>query len=74
MQNRLDQLPDAMGLRRQTVEHVFGTLKAWAGSTPLLTRTLEKVRTEISLAVLAYNMKRVIKLLGIGPLLQAIRA
>jgi hypothetical protein len=40
----------------------------------LLTRTLEKVRTEISLAVLAYNMKRVIKLLGIGPLLQAIRA
>jgi hypothetical protein len=74
MQNRLDQLPDAMGLRRQTVEHVFGTLKAWAGSTPLLTRTLEKVRTEISLAVLAYNMKRVIRLLGIGPLLQAIRA
>ena len=58
MQNRLNQLPDAMGLRRQTVEHVFGTLKAWAGSTPLLTRTLEKVRTEISLAVLAYNMKR----------------
>jgi len=74
MQNRLDQLPDAMGLRRQTVEHVFGTLKSWAGSTPLLTRTLEKVRTEISLAVLAYNMKRVIKLLGVGPLLQAIRA
>jgi transposase len=74
MQNRLDQLPDAMGLRRQTVEHVFGTLKAWAGSTPLLTRTLEKVRTEISLAVLAYNMKRVIRLLGVGPLLQAIRA
>jgi hypothetical protein len=63
-----------IGLRRQTVEHVFGTLKAWVGSTPLLTRTLEKVRTEISLAVLAYNMKRVIRLLGVGPLLQAIRA
>ena len=73
MQNRLDQLPDAMGLRRQTVEHVFGTLKAWE-STHLLTKTLEKVRTEMSLTVLAYNMKRVIKLFGIGPLLQAIRA
>ena len=73
MQSRLDQLPNAMGLRRQTVEHVFGTLKAWAGSTPFLTRTLEKVRTEMSLAVLAYNMKRMIQLLGVRPLLHAIR-
>jgi transposase len=73
MQSRLDRLPDAMGLRRQTVEHVFGTLKAWAGSTPFLTRTLEKVRTEVSLAVLAYNMKRMIRLFGIRPLLHAIR-
>jgi transposase len=74
MQKRLDQLPDAMALRRQTVEHVFGTLKAWGGNTPILTRTLKKVRTEVSLAVLAYNMKRVIKLLGVPPLLQAITA
>jgi Transposase DDE domain len=74
MQTRLDQLPDAMALRRQTVEHVFGTFKAWGGSTPFLTRTLEKVRTEMSLAVLAYNIKRVIKLLGVAPVLQAIRA
>jgi hypothetical protein len=74
MQRRLDQLPDAMGLRRQTVEHVFGTLKAWAGSTPFLTRTLEKIRTEMSPAVLAYNMKRMIRLFGIQPLLHAIRA
>jgi transposase len=73
MQNRLDRQPDAMGLRRQTVEHVFGTLKAWAGSTPFLTRTLKKVRTEMSLAVLAYNMKRMIQLFGVGPLLHAIR-
>jgi len=74
MQTRLDQLPDAMALRRQTVEHVFGTLKAWGGSTPFLTRTLENVRTEVSLAVLAYNIRRVIKLLGAVPLLQALRA
>jgi transposase len=74
MQSRLDRLPDAMALRRQTVEHVFGTLKAWGGRTPLLTRTLKKVRTEVSLAVLAYNMKRVIKLLGVQPLLETIRA
>lgn len=74
MQTRLDRLPDAMGLRRQTVEHVFGTLKAWGGSSPFLTRTLEKVRTEMSLAVLAYNMKRLIQLMGIRPLLRAIQA
>ena len=71
MQCRLDRLPDAMGLR-QTVEHVFGTLKAWAGSTPFVTRTLENVRTEMSLGVLAYNMKRMIQLFGIRPLLHAI--
>ena len=74
MQSRLDRLPDAMALRRQTVEHFFETLKAWGGSTPLLTRTFKKVRTEVSLAVLAYNMKRAIKLLGVQPLLETIRA
>jgi len=60
MQMRLNQLPDAMGIRRQTVEHVFGTLKAWMGSTPFLTRTLKNVRKEMSLSVLTYNMKRLI--------------
>ena len=74
MQARLDRMPDAMGVRRQTVEHPFGTLKAWMGSTHFLTRRLEKVRTEMSLHVLAYNMKRVIAILGVGPLMQAIRA
>jgi transposase len=74
MQKRLDQLPDAMGLRRQTVEHVFGTLKAWMGSTPFLTKTLKKVRTEMSLSVLAYNMKRMIQIFGARALVQAIRA
>lgn len=73
MQARLDRMPDAMGVRRQTVEHPFGTLKSWMGSTHFLTKTLEKVRTEMSLHVLAYNMKRVIAILGVGALMQAIR-
>ena len=74
MQKRLDQVPQAMTLRRQTVEHPFGTIKAWMGSTHFLTRTLERVSTEMSLQVLAYNMKRVIKILGVRPLLEAMRA
>jgi transposase len=74
MQTRLDQMPGAMGVRRQTVEHPFGTLKSWMGSTHFLTKTLEKVQTEMSLHVLAYNMRRVIAILGVSPLIQAIRA
>jgi hypothetical protein len=74
MQARLDHMPQAMGIRRQTVEHPFGTLKAWMGSTHFLTKTLEKVRTEMSLHVLAYNIKRMIQMLGVQPLIQAIRA
>ena len=62
-----------MRVRRQTAEHPFGTLKAWMGSTHFLTRTLKRVGTEMSLHVLAYNMKRVIAILGAGPLVQAIR-
>ena len=73
MQDRLDRMPDAMGVRRQTVEHPFGTLKAWMGATHFLTRTLDKVRTEISLHVLAYNLKRMITILGVGPLMAAMR-
>jgi hypothetical protein len=74
IQARLDRTPDAMGIRRQTVEHPFGTLKAWMGATHFLTRTLPKVRTEMSLLVLAYNIKRMIKIFGVGPLMEAIRA
>ena len=73
MQARLDRMPEAMGVRRQTVEHPFGTLKAWMGATHFLTRTLDKVRTEMSLHVLAYNLKRMIAILGVGPLIAAIR-
>jgi Transposase DDE domain len=74
MQTRLDEHPDAMRVRRQTVEHTFGTLKAWMGYTHFLTRTLPRVATEMSLQVLAYNMKRVMKILGVRPLMQAIIA
>jgi hypothetical protein len=74
MQARLDQQPDAMKLRRQTVEHPFGTLKAWIGATHFLTKRLPRVSTEMSLHVLAYNLKRVMQILGIGPLMQAMRA
>ena len=74
MQDRLDRAPETMQIRKQTAEHPFGTLKAWMGATHFLTRTLEKVRTEMSLHVLAYNLKRVIAILGILPLMAAMRA
>ena len=74
MQLRLNQRPQAARERRQTVEHPFGTLKAWMGATHFLMRTLPKVRTEISLHVLAYNMKRMIRLLGTASLIKAMRA
>jgi hypothetical protein len=73
MQERLDRRPDAMRIRRATVEHPFGTLKAWMGATHFRTRTLEKVKTEMSLHVLAYNLKRLIAMLGPQPLIEAIR-
>ena len=71
---RLDEAPETMQLRRQTVEHPFGTLKAWMGATHFLTKTLPRVRAEMSLHVLAYNMKRVMNLLGVGILIEAMRA
>ena len=74
MQDRLDRQPDATKLRRQTVEHPFGTLKAWMGSTHFMTKRLPRVSTEMSLHVLAYNLKRVMQILGIVPLMQAMSA
>jgi hypothetical protein len=67
-------MPEASKLRRSTVEHPFATIKAWMGATHFLTKTLPKVRTEMSLHVLAYNLKRAMKILGPGPLMKAIRA
>ncbi|HKN30593.1 MAG TPA: transposase [Roseiarcus sp.] len=74
MQERLDRAPTTMRIRRQTAEHPFGTIKAWMGATHFRLRTLEKVRTEMSLHVLAYNLKRMIAILGAQPMIQAMRA
>ena len=74
MQDRLDCDPEIMRVRRQTVEHPYGTLKLWMGSAHFLTKTLDRVGTEMSLHVLAYNLKRVINILGVKPLIQAIQA
>jgi transposase len=63
VQDRLDRNPDKMRVRRQTVEHPFGTLKMRMGATM---RRLPKVASEMALHVLAYNMKRVIQILGVG--------
>jgi Transposase DDE domain len=62
-----------MGLRRETVEHPFGTIKARMGATHFLMKRFHNVKTEMSLAVLAYNLTRVINIIGIQPLIAAIR-
>jgi hypothetical protein len=72
MQDRLDRQPEIMRVRRRTVEHPFGTLKLWMGASHFLTRTLKHVRTEMSLHVLAYNLKRVMRILGIGEMLRVL--
>jgi len=66
MKLRLDQKPDAMQVRKETVEHPFGTIKAWMGATHFLTKTIKRVSTEMSLHVLAYNLKRVMNIMGRG--------
>jgi hypothetical protein len=66
----LTRQPDGMRVRRRTVEHPFGTLKFWLGALHFLTRTLPRVSTEMSLHVLAYNLKRVLQILGIGEMLR----
>jgi transposase len=73
-QARLDKRPDMMNIRRATVEHPFGTLKAWMGATHFLMKTLDRVSTEMSLHVLAYNLKRVMNILGARAVIGAIRA
>ncbi|CAB1368191.1 IS1182 family transposase [Denitratisoma oestradiolicum] len=74
MERRLDLAPDSMRIRRQTVEHPFGTIKSWMGSAHFLTKTLDHVSTEMSLHVLAYNLKRMMKIIGNGTLMAAMRA
>jgi transposase len=74
VQRRLDMNPQAMRVRRETVEHPFGTLKMRMGATHFLMKRLPKVATEMALHVLAYNLTRVMNIIGITPLLTAIRA
>jgi hypothetical protein len=74
VQRRLDENPQKMRQRRETVEHPFGTIKARMGATHFLMKSLKNVRTEMALSVLAYNLTRVMNILGIGPLIQAMRA
>ncbi len=74
VQRRLDEHPEKMRQRRETVEHPFGTIKARMGATHFLTKTLPRVATEMALHVLAYNLTRVMNILGTGPLMAAMRA
>ena len=74
VQRRLDANPQAMRQRRETVEHPFGTIKARMGATHFLMKTLPRVASEMALHVLAYNLTRVMNILGTGPLIAAIRA
>lgn len=73
VQNRMDHNPNAMSIRRRTVEHVFGTLKYWMGSTHFQTRRFERVATEMSLHVLAYNLRRFISIFGITGAIEAMQ-
>src|SRR5829696_6813622 len=74
VQQRLDASPQAMRVRRETVEHPFGTMKARMGATHFLTKTLPKVAAEMALSVLAYNLTRVMNIVGTKPLMAAIVA
>ncbi len=74
VQRRLDENPQAMRRRRETVEHPFGTIKARMGATHFLMKRLKNVRTEMALSVLAYNLTRVMNILGIRPRIQAMGA
>jgi transposase len=74
VQQRLDEHPEKMRQRRETVEHPFGTIKYWMGYTHFQMKTLKKVGTEMALHVLAYNLKRVMAIMGIGPLIAAMSA
>jgi transposase len=74
VQQRLDEHPEKMRQRRETVEHPFGTIKSWMGATHFQMKRLKKVGTEMALHVLAYNLKRVMNILGVGALIEAMSA
>jgi len=70
VQARLDHHPEKMTMRRQTAEHPFGTIKCWMGATHFLMKGLPRVATEMALNVLAYNMKRVMAIIGVVRLIE----
>jgi hypothetical protein len=74
VQRKLDEHPEKMRQRRETVEHPFGTIKSWMGHTHFQMKTLKHVGTEMALHVLAYNIKRVINIIGLAPLIVAMKA
>jgi transposase len=74
VQARLDHHPEKMAVRRSTSEHPFGTIKCWMGATHFLTKRLPKVSTEMALNVLAYNIKRVMAIIGVAGMLEALAA
>ena len=73
LETRMERAPDMMKLRRSTVEHPFGTIKSWMGSTHFQMKTIKRVSAEMSLHVLAYNLKRVINILGTKQLIEVIQ-
>jgi len=74
VETRIDQEPERMSARRNTVEHPFETIKLWIGYTHFQMRTLERVSTEMSLHILSYNLKRVMNIIGVGALIAAMQA
>lgn len=73
LEDRMERTPDMMKVRRSTVEHPFGTIKSWMGSTHFQMKTIKRVSAEMSLHVLAYNLKRVINILGTKQLIEVIQ-
>ena len=73
MEERVDRMSNCMRIRGSTVEHPFGTIKSWLGLTHFQMRTLKHVSTEMSLHVLSYNLKRMLQMFGVVPLMAAIR-
>ena len=74
LEDRMERAPDMMKVRRSTAEHPFGTIKSWMGSTHFQMKSIKRVSAEMSLHVLAYNLKRVINILGTKQLVEAIQA
>lgn len=74
MAARLVARPDILAVRRETVEHPFGSIKQWMNQGAFLMRGLEKVRAEFSLTALAYNLRRAITLIGVPGLIKVVQA